>query len=364
MSIQYDQTMTYSVLMDPLYGYSSNESATNFAARNFWSTYTAANPNDELAWFHYYRSVRFIAEGSAGFKSLQSDLDSIANHLKRHSSGTWEQLIVEYWNSNRDPKKETQLQTAYALNPNDPLSLRFMTGAQYFAGNQAKAYKYYVDWKATGDLPLATEQYAFNVMQSLPNEAVLITNGEMDTYPLLYQLQTIGNTSIKVVSMALCSRSDNRTRVFANAGLKAPDNDVSATFNADYIERLAAANPGKKIYVAATCGPDILRALSSNLYCTGLAYRYSTTPVDNLTFMRDNVGTKFRMDNVGKAVKSQNRFDVYYADRLEMNYYLPLLMAADQYTQAGNAARAAQLRIKARAVRERAGYDEPIRSEE
>jgi hypothetical protein len=364
MSIQYDQVMTYSVLMDPLYGYGSDESATNFAARNFWTTYTAANPNDEYAWFHYYRSVRFIAEGSAGFGSLQADLDSISNHLKRHSSGTWEQLIVDYWNSNRDPKKETQLQAAYALNPKDPLSLRFMTGVQYLAGNQARAYKYYTDWKATGDLPLSTEQYAFNVMQSLPHDAILITNGEMDTYPLLYQLQTIGNTSIKVVSMSLCSRADNRSRVFAYAGLKAPDNDVSATFTAEYIGQLAAANPGKKIYLAATCGPELLNALSPNLYCTGLAYRYSTAGVENLTFLRDNVGTKFRMDNVGKAVKSQNRFDVYYADRLEMNYYLPLLIAADQYVQAGNATRAAQLRIKAKTVRERAGYDQPLRSEE
>lgn len=364
MGIQYDQTLTYSVLMDPLYGYGSDESATNFAARNFWSTYTAANPNDELAWFNYYRSTRFIAEGSAGFRSLQSDLDSIANHLKRHSSGTWEQLIVEYWNSNRDPKKESQLQTAYSMHPTDPLSLRFMTGVQYLSGNQAQAYKYYVDWKATGDLPVSTENYAFNVMQSLPADAILITNGEMDTYPLLYQMQTIGNKSMKVVSMALCVRSENRTRVFSYAGLKAPDNDVSSTFNAAYIARLAAANPGKKIYVAATCGPEILKALSADLYCTGLAYRYSTTAIDNLTFLRDNVGTKFRMDNVGKAVKSQNRFDVFYADRLEMNYYLPLLMAADGYVQAGNAVRATQLRITAKTVRERAGYDEPLRNEE
>lgn len=364
ISIQYDQTMAFSLLMDPLYGYGSDESATNFAARNFWSKYTVANPNDENAWFQYYRSVRFIAEGSAGFKSLQADLDSISNHLNRHSSGTWEQLIVDYWNSNRDPKKEPQLQKAYGINPKDPLSLRFMTGVQYLAGNQAQAYMYYVSWKATGELPVTTEQYAFNVMQSVPNDAILITNGEMDTYPLLYQLQTIGNSSIKVVSMALCSRSENRSRVFSYAGLKAPDNDLSSTFNAAYIARLAAANPGKKIYIAATCGSEILKALSGDLYCTGLAYRYSTTAIDNLIFLRDNVGTKFRMDNVGKAVKSQNRFDVFYADRLEMNYYLPLLMAADGYTQAGNATRAAQLRLTAKAVRERAGYDQPLRSEE
>lgn len=363
-SIEYDLVSSYSVLMDPLYGYGGNESATNFAARTYWSKYTAANPNDENAWFNYYKSTRFIAEGSAGFSSLQADLDTIANHLKKHSSGTWEQLIVEYWNSNRDPKKESALQTAFNMQPKDALSLRFMTGMQYLQGKPSSVYKYYVDWKATGDLPVTTEIYAYNVMQSLPADAILITNGELDTYPLLYQLQTIGNSGVKVVSIAMCARAENRSRIFTYAGLKSPDNDLTAAFDARYIERIAAANPGKKVYVAATCGPTILKALSGNLYCTGLAYRYSESPVENLNFLRDNVGTKFKLDKVGKAVKSQNRFDVYYADQLEMNYYLPLLMAADGYIQAGNANRAAQLRLTAKTIRERAGYETALRSEE
>jgi hypothetical protein len=364
VQLNYDLSAQYSVLMDPIYGYGGNESATNFAARNYWSVYTAANPNDETAWFNYYKATRFIAEGSAGFSQLQADLDTITNHLKRHSSGTWEQLIVEYWNSNRDPKKEAALNAAYRLRPNDPLTLRFMTGLQYLNGKPASVREYYLKWKATGDLPLSTESYAYNVMQSVPAEAILFTNGEMDTYPLLYQMQTIGANGVKVVSIALCNRTDNRSKIFASAGLVVPDNDLSSPIDGDYIARVAAANPGKKIYVASTCGGALLRSLQSELYCTGLAFRYSATPIDHLVYLRDNVGTRFKLDNVGKARKSSNRFDVYYADNLEMNYYLPLLMAADGYAQAGNPDRAAQLRSKAISIRTRAGYDTPIRSEE
>jgi len=363
-AIDVRMTAQYSVLMDPIYGYSGTENTTNFNARVFWSEYAAQNPSDEAAWFNYYRSTRFIAEGSAGFEQLQSDLDSISSHLKKFSAGKWEQLIVEYWNSNRDPDKESALLAAYALRPTDPLTLRFMTGMQYLQGKQASVYDYYRQWKATGDLPLSTENYAYNVMQSLPKDAVLFTNGEMDTYPLLYQMQTIGAAGVKVVSIAMCIGGENRQRIFSSAGLTIPDGDLSSTIDGDYIARVAAANPGKKIYVAATCGSAILKSIASSLYCTGLAFRYSELPVDHLTFLRDNVGTKFRLDNVGKAVKSGNHFDVFYADNLEMNYYLPLLMAADAYVTAGNPARAAQLRAKAIAIRQRAGYDEPLRSEE
>lgn len=363
-SINYDLSAQYSVLMDPLYGYSGNENTTNFSARNYWSLYTAANPNDEAAWFNYYKATRFIAEGSAGFRELQADLDSIASHLKRHSSGTWEQLIVEYWNSNRDPKKEAALNAAYRLRPADALTLRFMTGVQYLNGKQSSVYDYYVKWKATGELPVSTESYAYNVMQSLPTDAILFTNGEMDTYPLLYQVQTIGGNNVKIVSIALCNRTENRSKIFANAGLAVPDNDLASMIDGNYIARVAAANPTKKIYVASTCGPVVLKALQANLYCTGLAFRYSATSIDHLSNLRDNVGTRFKLDNVGKPRRSANHFDVYYSDDLEMNYYLPLLMAADAYVQAGNPDRARQLRAKAVAVRERAGYDHPIRSEE
>jgi hypothetical protein len=362
--INYDLSAQYTVLMDPLYGYGANESTTNFSARNYWSLYTAANPNDENAWFNYYRSTRYIAEGSAGFRELQADLDSISSHLKRYSQGTWEQLIVEYWNSNRDQKKEVALKAAYALRPTDPITLRFMTGMEYLHGKSRSVYDYYVKWKATGELPLSTESYAYNVMQSIPADAILFTNGEMDTYPLLYQMQTIGANGVKIVSISLCNRTDNRSKIFSNAGLIVPDNDLSASIDGNYIARVAASNPTKKIYVASTCGATVLKQIQANLYCTGLAFRFSTTTIDHLTYLRDNVGVRFKLDNVGKPRASTNRFDVNYSASLEMNYYLPLLITADQYVQAGNPTRAAQLRAKAISIRQRAGYDEPIRSEE
>lgn len=351
----------YNVFMDPIYGYGGNENTINFASRNFWSEKAGERPYDAQAWFNYYKSTRFIAEGSAGFSELQEDLDSISNHLKKYSSGTWEQLIVEYWNSNRDPLKEPLLQKAYTLKPDDPLTLRFMTGVQYLHNKNALALDYYVKWKATGDAPLSTETYAYNVLQSLPTDAVIFTNGEMDTYPLIYQIQTSGITTVKVISLAWCSRPENRKMLLTNAGLIMPSGIT--TINSDFIAKVAAANPGKRIYVASTCNSEILTSLSGKLYCTGLAFRYSEAMLEHIDFLRNNVGTKMKLEGVGKMVKSNHYFDQRYAVMLEMNYYLPLLMAADSFAQNGNTDKAKELRAKAKLIRERAGFDEPLRDE-
>jgi len=357
------QQHQFSVFMDPVFGYGKDESAINFNSRNYWMGAAQSAPTDAAAWFNYYRATRYIAEGSAGFEELQADLDRIDQHLHANVPGTWEQLIVAYWNSNRNPEMFGSLERAYALRPSDPLSLRFMIGMEFLKGKSSLAAEYYSSWKESGDAPVETERYAYNVMQSLPQGAVIFTNGELDSYPLLYQLNQSGNVTIKVVGISFCSRAENRMALFTHAGLVLPNQDTVSPIDANFIARVAEANPGKKVYVAATCGGQLLREISGQLYCTGLAYRYSEEPLDHLTFLRNNVGTKMNLSEVGEATGSQHRFDVNYADKLEMNYYLPLLLAADSYSDAGNSTRAKELRTKARSIRIRAGYEEPIRDE-
>jgi hypothetical protein len=143
-----------------------------------------------------------------------------------------------------------------------------------------------------------------------------------------------------------------------------PDNDTDSAINEYFIRSVATANPQRKIYLASSCGSALLEQLQDSLYCTGLAFRYSSTPLEHLVFLRNNVGTKMKLDQVGKGVGGKNRFDLSSATFLEMNYYLPLLLAADQYEASGNAAKANELRTKAKKIRTRAGYDDPIINEE
>jgi hypothetical protein len=353
----------YNVFYDPLYGYGEQENIKNFASRNYWMNAAESAPSDEIAWFNYYRSSRYIAEGSFDVDGAAIELNSIDEHMQKFNAGTWEQLIVEYWNSDRNPLKFPMLEKAYSMRPDDPISLRFMQGKEFISGALLKCGSLYEDWKNTGDAPKTTEIYAYNVLQSLPADAVIFTNGELDTYPLLWQIKQ-ANSSVKVISISFCSRPENRKRLFANAGLILPVNDTDSAINEYFIRSVAAANPQRKIYLAASCGSSILDQLKDSLYCTGLAFRYSSTPLEHLVFLRNNVGTKMKLDQVGKGVGGKNRFDLSSATYLEMNYYLPLLLAANQYAASGNTAKANELRTKAKKIRTRAGYEDPIMTEE
>ena len=130
---------------------------------------------------------------------------------------------------------------------------------------------------------------------------------------------------------------------------------AAMAFNGAYIRRVAAANPGKKIYLASTVGQGLLLVLQKELYLTGLAFRYSATPIDNLTFLRDNVGMKMNLETVGLATLSNNAFDNSSSQQLQMNYVLPLVLAAQQYESGGDKDKAEMLRAKARQVGANAG---------
>ncbi|MCK6639925.1 MAG: hypothetical protein L6Q81_07545 [Bacteroidia bacterium] len=363
VNVVQENSARYNVFYDPLFGYSEQDNIRNFSSRNYWMNRAEAAPKDEVAWFNYYRASRFVAEGAFDIEGAQTELNSIDEHLQKFSAGTWEQLIVEYWNSDRNPLKFPQLEQAYKLRPEDPISLRFMMGKEFLSGSIAQCSSFYTKWKNAGEAPKTTEIYAYNVLQSLPADAVLFTNGELDTYPLIWQIKQ-NNSSVKVISLSFCSRPENRKALFTNAGLMLPENDTNSMADALFIQRVASANPGKKIYVAASCGGAVLEPIQDSLYCTGLAFRYSSTPLEHLSFLKNNVGTKMKLDQVGKGVGGKNRFDLTVATDLEMNYYLPLLLAADQYASAGNGEKAKELRAKATKIRIRAGYEQSLRSEE
>lgn len=336
-------------------------SGMNLDAELFYEDRVSSNPKDAAAWLNYYKAVRFRADAMDKESQFRSRLDSIDGQMGREVPGSFEQQYVHYWNGNHDLSRSASLKAAYALRPNDPGVLRQMTGYELISGNRTNAAGYVAKWEKTGDMPSSLLPYAYNVLQSVPQDAILITSGEFDTYPLVQQQMKGGvRADVQLLCVDLCSRSANRALIFRNLGLKLPDNDSVSAFTATYVRRVAAANPSKKIYLASTLGPGMLSVLQNELYLTGLAFRYSATPIDNLAFLRDNVGMKMNLETVGLSTLSSSTFDNGSSQQLQMNYVLPLVLAAQQYEAGGDKDKAEMLRAKARQVGANAGRQKEV----
>lgn len=349
-----------SVLFDPSLVMLSDNliSEQNSKAEQYWKNQLRYEKSNAEYWLNYYKAIRFRSQSSGQENAFRPRLDSIAGEMKTQVAGTWQQLFVYYWNGNHDLSRTASLEEAYKLQPRDGDLLRQLIANKLISGDKPKATKYAAEWQATGQASIAYFNYAYNVLQSVAQNCVLITNGEFDTYPILQQQGKSIRTDVGILNLSLAKKSANRARIFRNLGLKLPDNDSTADFNADYIGRIAAANPEKKIYLAATVSGKLLTAMQNELYVTGLAFRYSSTePVDNLVFLRDNIGTK-----MNASYYAAGTFDSPQIVRLKMNYVLPLAVAARQYDIAGNSTKAEALRTAARKIGAANGKTEEVNS--
>lgn len=347
-------------ISDPVFGGSSSN--TLASAERYWENEVKENPDQPASWLNYYKAVRFKAAAMKQETFFRPKLDSIETQMAKQVAGSFEQLFVHYWNGNHDVSRYSSLEKAYRLRPANPEVLRQLTGYNLVAGKPKAAGEFAAAWERTGDMPATLLPYAYNVLQSVPQGAVLITNGELDTYPLLQQQWKNGvRQDVAVLCIALSARAANRAAIFRSIGLKLPANDSVSVFDVNYIRRVAAANPGKKFYLAATVDQQLIWTMQSELYLTGLAFRYSTTPVDNLEFLKENVGEKMKLGDVGNASGGSNYFDLQTSKQLHMNYVLPLILAARQYELAGDKAKAETLREKARTVAQRAGKEKDIK---
>lgn len=346
--------------VDPALAGVQDAASVNMNAELYFEEEVKEHPGNASAWLNYYKAVRFRAVAMDLEKTFQKRLDSIDLEMSKKVPGSFEQFYVHYWNGNHDLSRVASLQNAYKLQPGNADVLRQLTGYNIIAGNKQQAAAYSAKWEKTGAMPAQLLPYAYNVLQSVPADAVLITNGEFDTYPIVQQQNANGVAAgVSVLPILLSARPENRARLFHQLGLKLPGNDSVSVFNGAYIRRIAAANPGKKIYIASSVGMGLLASLQKELYITGLAFRYSATPVENLAYLRENVGTKMKLDYLGQQ-KGTTAFDRGAANQLNMNYVLPLALAAQEYEAAGDKAKADELREKARSIGRQAGRSEDV----
>jgi hypothetical protein len=143
---------------------------------------------------------------------------------------------------------------------------------------------------------------------------VLFTGGKGDTYPVLL-LQYLKNmrTDVRVVRTDWLLNADYFQRLQATVAIE--KNDASG------ILELSRKQP---VYVSLAAKPDLISALESELYCTGLAFKCSAAPLSNVKVLYDNW-----WQQCGKTHMSSG-----YS--LNANYLVPLAMLADYAKELGN----------------------------
>jgi len=308
-------------------------------------------------WFNYYSSARFGAYSKTSNvidATEQNELDSIVLAMEDNVPHSYEYHYVKYWNGRYDPALFNHLETAAQLRPNSVELYDDFIAHYEISGQDKKKDEYCKKWHAAGAISNEVYSYNRNVLVGLPRNAILITNGETDTYPL-WILQSVENVrpDVQVLNLNLLQRDGYRTKRLHELGLKSSTAyDVANPKH--FLLDLGQQNPQARLHLGLTVAPAILTYLQHNLYLTGLAFEYSDNGVDNLAQLEKNWEKKFDLDYLDQRTPDDE------SARLHMNYVLPAVLLHQHYTDEGNSAKTNELKALVEQVAKQAGRSEEV----
>lgn len=173
-----------------------------------WKRIIDENPQNAMAWHNYYNAHRY-----AHFDNLESDekqakLKTIIEDMGTHIPESFDYNLMYYWNSHNQ-KDITRLKKAYELDPSRPDTYYGFISFCELAGQFEKAQEYYQKLYNSLDIAPWLLDYNYNILMSVEDNAILITNGDNDTYPAR-MLQEAKNerSDVTVVNISMGSETE------------------------------------------------------------------------------------------------------------------------------------------------------------
>lgn len=196
------------------------------AQSELWWKETRKNPQDEMAWWNYYRACRNVQgmhNWQANFVELGPELRFGEEILKLMEAAIPESFIYHYAKGSTggvDPQSGSHLLKAYALNPNFPGMSANMVTYAVSTGNDSLRQEVNRKWHQQGEFNANWLDFAFNLLQSAGPNAILFTQGDNDTYPLWLLQDALGiQTDVKVVNIDFLIYSGYQAPLFKELNL-------------------------------------------------------------------------------------------------------------------------------------------------
>jgi hypothetical protein len=299
---------------------------------SYWENETRVNPNDPNAWYNYYKSNRYSYYSKTSKKvtaAEQNDLDNITSSMGAVVPESYEYNYIKYWNGNYNTSNFKYLEAAYALDPTRAELYDDFIAHYEITGMTSKKNEFCQKLMQSGEISEEIMAYNYNVLMSLDQNAVLVTNGENDTYPLWVLQEVKGiRTDVTVLNTDLLGVDAYRKAKLEAVGLSSSHDPK--TSKTSFLKSIAKSNTSAPVYFGLTVEPSALKAMKGELFVTGLAMKYSPNGMNNLQVLQTNWETTFKADYLEKTGSTST------IRKMNMNYVLPLLMLGSLYQKQGN----------------------------
>jgi hypothetical protein len=191
------------------------------------------------------------------------------------------------------------------------------------------------------------------VLMSLEKDAIILTNGDNDSYPAWMLQNVLGiRTDVSVINISFATTKtflkhklkDKNISIDRDALMKksiktGADNKKQfslSTFTQELAKTLLEKYPQYPVYFALTIYENHLVPLKNDLYIVGLAYNYSKKRVDNIALLKKNYEEKFGLDYLTHDWYTEAYPGKTNRTVLHMNYIPSMSMLVEHYKTSGD----------------------------
>lgn len=280
-----------------------------------WQQNAETDACNTMAWYHYYLAAHY-----ANLFDYQPAFNLDKIHKKAEVALTEKDFALHYIRIRRTHNTEERwvnLLAAHQSAPDRKEAYGGMAVYHIMNGEHEKAKEFLAKLDARLPFPRGVIDWNQNQLNSVAQNGLLITYGDNDTYATWLLQYVYGiRTDIQVVNLPLLlNYPEYRNQICQALGLVVPDLNTPNPERTAFQMLVKCKRP---VYIGVGGNEALIEAEADQLYLTGLAFRYSLEPFNNLGILLNNYQQKWRLEGLKFPFDNEARRRV--VDQLERNY--------------------------------------------
>jgi hypothetical protein len=261
--------------------------------------------------------------------------------MKDAVPGTYEYYDVKVYNDGyQNAENAEDLFKAYALAPDRPEIYSSLVNYYEMKGDREHETEICKKWFDSNEQSSGLLNYNYNVLMSVDDNGILITNGDNDTYPLWILQYALGiKKNVVVVNIALITVDSYRKKLFEENNIPVDDFKALEQPSQDKIIQHLITKSGRTVYFANTLSTGYYKAFEKDLYMVGLVFKYSKESFDNMAVIRNNYERNYLMDYL--KMNFENNIYEGVVNGMNMGYLPFLIKLYEHYLLSGEPEKAA-----------------------
>lgn len=332
---------------EPVFGIAKQQKPTEWYIQQaqLWKREVEKNNLNAEAWKYYYQSNRNISYTGDGSESIVTgmtdSLNGILTKMKEVLPDSYEYNYLMYYNGSYFDNEGRinyypYLFKSFEINPDRSDIYPDLVVYAETSRDLVSKKKYLQKWFDSNQMSAGILSWCYNLLQSTAPNAVLVTNGDNDTFPI-WMLQEIKGvrTDVLVINTSLFLIEGYRKIIcdLLNIPMLEFDYDKiknNADYNTQIGIHLSKYLTKRPLYFAISSSPDCYKTFEDSMYNEGLAMRFSEKKYDNLSVLRTNVEQKFLLDYLKLDLSNDISKDI--VTNCNTNYLTSMLLLFEYYS--------------------------------